>query len=223
MEEELIESEKKYRGLIETTYDLIYSLDKEGNFTFINDASKEILGYSPEDIIGKKTFRDFVPPPDLDAKTKLFEEGIKTGEGRKNSEARVINREGNIRYLLSNSYVTKNSKGNVTGLSGTAIDITERVEAENRVKYLNRVYAVLSNINQLIVRVNDREKILSEACRITVEDGKFRLSWIGFLNEGNGKIEPKYFYGELDGFSEGISADESGESEPFVKVIKEGT
>ncbi|MCI0715722.1 MAG: PAS domain S-box protein, partial [Chlorobi bacterium] len=33
----------------------------------------------------------------------------------------------------------------------------------------------------------------------------------------------KYFYGELDGFSEGISADESGESEPFVKVIKEGT
>jgi len=225
IEDELVESEKKYRGLIETTHDLVWSMNNEGSITYINDASKKVFGYSPEEIIGKKTFRDFVTPQDIEERTKVFEESIRSGSGRTQSETRAINREGKIRYLLSNSYVTRDSEGNVTGLSGTSIDITERVEAENRVKYLNRVYALLSNINQLIVRVNDREKVLSEACRIAVEEGKFKLAWIGFLNQSSGKIEVNYHHGSQDGYLESlnISINESEkEMGPIVRAFKEG-
>jgi diguanylate cyclase (GGDEF)-like protein len=47
---------------------------------------------------------------------------------------------------------------------------------------LNRVYAVLSGVNSLIVRVRDRAELFREACRIAVEDGQFRKVWIGVLD-----------------------------------------
>ena len=58
-------------------------------------------------------------------------------------------------------------------------DITERKRAERRIAYLNRVHAVLSGINSLIVRTHEREDLFAEACRIAVEAGGFRLCWIG--------------------------------------------
>jgi diguanylate cyclase (GGDEF)-like protein len=46
-----------------------------------------------------------------------------------------------------------------------------------RIQYLNRIYAVLSGINSLIVRVQDRGELLREACRLAVEHGHFRFAW----------------------------------------------
>ena len=60
-------------------------------------------------------------------------------------------------------------------------EIVERTRAEARVASLNRIYAVLSGINATIVRVHDRHELFTESCRIAVEQGKFRLAWIGLL------------------------------------------
>ena len=49
-------------------------------------------------------------------------------------------------------------------------DITERKRTAGRIVHLNRVYAVLSGINTLIVRVNDRDELFREACRIAVDE-----------------------------------------------------
>ena len=51
--EELKESERKYRTLVENTSDIIYYLDIMGNFTYINPAFERISGYKVEEIIGK--------------------------------------------------------------------------------------------------------------------------------------------------------------------------
>ena len=58
------------------------------------------------------------------------------------------------------------------------VDITEKKQAEVKISRLNRVYAVLSGINTLIVRVHDRDELFREACRIAVEHGKFGLAWL---------------------------------------------
>ncbi len=67
------------------------------------------------------------------------------------------------------------------GASKIARDITERKRTEQKIRHLNRVYAVLSSINALIVRVRDRDELFGEACRIAVEVGLFKLAWIGIL------------------------------------------
>jgi diguanylate cyclase (GGDEF)-like protein len=71
-----------------------------------------------------------------------------------------------------------------------AIDITQRKEAEQKIKRLNHVYAVLSGINSLIVRVPDIDELLKEACRIAVETGTFSMAWIGL-------IDPQTLNGEV--------------------------
>lgn len=67
------------------------------------------------------------------------------------------------------------------------IDITARKAAEERVVYLNRVYATLSGINSVIVRVRDRDTLFDEACRLAVGAGGFRMALITLAEEGTGK------------------------------------
>ena len=55
-------------------------------------------------------------------------------------------------------------------------DITERKESTDRIAYLNRVYAMLSGINTLIVRVSERDELFTQACRIAVQEGGFRMA-----------------------------------------------
>jgi diguanylate cyclase (GGDEF)-like protein len=64
----------------------------------------------------------------------------------------------------------------------TLQDVTEQKKVESKVSRLNRVYAVLSGINTLIVRVRTREELFREACRIAVEAGGFGMAWIGMLD-----------------------------------------
>lgn len=71
-------------------------------------------------------------------------------------------------------------------------------ENEGNIKRLNRVYAMLSSINTLIVRVRDREKLYRETCRIAVEEGGFRMALIALVDSGTGKIVPAASAGKND-------------------------
>jgi PAS domain S-box-containing protein len=74
------------------------------------------------------------------------------------------------------------------------LNITERRQAQARIVRLNRVYAMLSGINALIVRVRDRDELFSRACRIAVEAGAFKLAWIGVIDPQtlDGKVIASY-------------------------------
>src|SRR4029077_3847454 len=76
---------------------------------------------------------------------------------------------------------------------------TERKLAENRILSLNRVYAVLSGINTLIVRVRDRQELFDEACRIAVEDGNFGMAWIGEFDRTTLEVTPVAWKGMGEG------------------------
>ena len=60
-EDAVLESEEKYRTLVETSQDLIWAIDLEHRFTYVNDAVKAIYGYEPEEMIGRP-FTDFQSP-----------------------------------------------------------------------------------------------------------------------------------------------------------------
>jgi diguanylate cyclase (GGDEF)-like protein len=61
-------------------------------------------------------------------------------------------------------------------------------ERTSDIRRLNRVYAVLSGINNLIVRVRDRDELFREACRIAVEDGELRAAWLGIVDRSATEI-----------------------------------
>lgn len=64
----------------------------------------------------------------------------------------------------------------------------ERKSQQENIQRLNRIYAVLSAINTIIVRVHDRDKLFQEACDIAIDRGRFLLAWIGFFDPDNGEL-----------------------------------
>jgi len=91
------------------------------------------------------------------------------------------------------------------------IDVTERELMDRQLRKLNRTYAVLSDLNKLIVREREPQSILEGACRIAVEKGGFRMAWIGMVHP-----ETR----ELQAIASSCAEEDSGSS-PGVKVDDE--
>ncbi len=79
-------------------------------------------------------------------------------------------------------------------------EITERKRAETQIIRLNRLYAILSGINAAIVRIRNRQELYTEACRITVEHGHFRMAWIGSVDSKGTGLLPLAWSGFDEGY-----------------------
>ncbi len=79
-------------------------------------------------------------------------------------------------------------------------EIARRRQSERKVLQLNRLYAVLSRTSQSISHIRERDALFRAVCRIAVEDGLFRMAWVGTANPRTGAIEPAAFAGFEDGY-----------------------
>ena len=98
--------------------------------------------------------------------------------------------------VTGNAYPQKNR----TICIASVRDITHRKEAEERVLANRRLYVVLSQISEAIVRVRDLETLLVEICRIAVEYGHFRMVWVGLADKEKQVISPVAHAGFEDGY-----------------------
>ncbi|HQU14683.1 MAG TPA: EAL domain-containing protein [Gammaproteobacteria bacterium] len=87
------------------------------------------------------------------------------------------------------------------GLERRAAEIAEKTR---RVERLNRVYRVLSGINSALLRIREREALLTEACRIAVDQGGFQLAWIGMVDPESGDVVPTAWAGSGQDYVKGI-------------------
>jgi diguanylate cyclase (GGDEF)-like protein/PAS domain S-box-containing protein len=186
-EKTLRESEAKYQELIEQASDGIFVTDNQGNFLLTNTRYREMVGYAKDDLLRLNvalTYREEERgdlarriPQLRDAKSRLFE--------------RMMRRKDGTSFPVEISVCALSNETH----QGIVRDITERKGTEERIKRLNRVYAVLSGINALLVRARDRDELFREACRIAVETGKFRLAWIGAVERESMRVKPLAWHG----------------------------
>ncbi len=104
-------------------------------------------------------------------------------------------------------------------------DITERKAAEARIKYLNRVYAMLTGINALIVRVQDRDELFREACRVALETGEFLMSMLCMVDRHTMKIVPVASAGKgqslMSSIEDRLSKSETASTTMIALAIRE--
>ena len=136
-EEALRESQSKYQNLVETSHDLIWSVDAEGRFTFLNRAAQEIYGHEPEELIGRSFF-EIMDPEHYHHDVMRFRETIARSNEIKEAESHVLHRDGRKIILSANSMVLRDEHGTVTGVVGTSRDITARKQAEETIRDLSR-------------------------------------------------------------------------------------
>ncbi|MGO9014472.1 MAG: ATP-binding protein [Dissulfurispiraceae bacterium] len=82
--------------------------------------------------------------------------------------------------------------------------LEERKRAADRISRLNRLYSVLSKVNETIVRIHDSDELYYRVCRIAVEDGLFKMAWIGLIDPGSRIVKPVASYGDTDGYLNGV-------------------
>jgi PAS domain S-box-containing protein len=120
-------------------------------------------------------------------------------EGVYTAEFRIVLPDGEVRWVSSRGRCLYDADGTPAAMTGVDLDITERKRADERIRHLNRVYAVLSDINHAIVREPDLDRLLCEACRIAVETGGFTMAWIGLIEGDGRKLVRKAQFGADEG------------------------
>ncbi len=137
-DERLRESEERYRTLIETTRDLIYTADRKGSITYMNQALEKILGYTPHELNGK-SFAEILAPDFVDKARDIFRRAMK-GELIPVYEAEMIRKDGGRISLEFNAETLYDERGKPVGRFGIGRDITERKQAEEALKRSEEKY-----------------------------------------------------------------------------------
>jgi diguanylate cyclase (GGDEF)-like protein/PAS domain S-box-containing protein len=187
--DKLRESERRFSGLLGNVEMVSLMLDREARITYCNEYALRLTGWRREEVIGRNWFELFIPPEADDVKDSFAALLANLPEAL-HHENEILTRSGERRLIRWNNSVLRSGAGDVVGTASIGEDITEQKRAEIRIKRLNRVYAVLSQINALIVRVKGRGELFDGACRIAVAAGGFRMAWIGMVDRKAMKIEP---------------------------------
>jgi PAS domain S-box-containing protein len=132
-ERDLLNSEERYRDLVENALDIIYTQDLDGNYTSINKAAERITGYTKEEA-RTMNMRQVIAPGFLDQARQVIAAKI-AGEERSSYELEIVTKDGRPVQLDVNTRVVYED-GVPVGIQGIARDITERKNAEATARHL---------------------------------------------------------------------------------------
>jgi PAS domain S-box-containing protein len=138
-EKALAQSEEKFRSIVETTNEWIWAEDAEFRVTYTNPAIERILGYKPEEVLGRD-INDLLHEDDRE----LVDQDVRkwTTEGWSGLTLRWRHRDGTFRHLESNATPITGPDGEFAGWWGADRDVTERVELEDQLRQAQKMEAV---------------------------------------------------------------------------------
>jgi diguanylate cyclase (GGDEF)-like protein/PAS domain S-box-containing protein len=128
-----VQAEKRYRDLVETAHDLVWSIDPEGRWSYVNSASLSIYGYAPEEMIGR-SIREFHAPEYAESDAEALAD-ILLGKDLVQYETVHLDRQGRPHHLSFSAKAHCAPDGRIEKISGTARDISDKKAFEQRLSY----------------------------------------------------------------------------------------
>ncbi len=172
IENKLIESEKKYRHLIELAQEGVWVIDSEGYTTFVNPCMAEMLGYTGEEMTGKHIFC-FIDERHISIARNRLErrrQGVK-----EQHEFELRGKDGKRIYTIMSSSPVIDEEGNYNGAITLVKDITERKTMENSLNINNQIASVFLT--------SDSYEMYGEILEIILKVLNSEYGLFGFINE----------------------------------------
>jgi PAS domain S-box-containing protein len=156
VEEALQKSEERYRNIVETVNEGIWIFDSDIKVTYANDKMAEMLGYSPEEIIGKPGayFVDDEYKKYTELRTEKRKQGIDEVH-----ENKLVRKDGSTLWVLVNSKSIFDTIGKFAGILAMLTDITERKHVEEA---LREAYDKLQNQSEELQVSNEELRVQSD-------------------------------------------------------------
>ncbi|MES9845257.1 MAG: EAL domain-containing protein [Candidatus Sedimenticola sp. 6PFRAG5] len=161
--EELDNSKEAYRAILETSKDWIWSINLQGQHTYSNQAVKNILGYSEEELMSSGTI-DLIHMEDREYVKESLSSCIQKQEGWSSLVIRWRHKDGSYRYLESNAVPEINARGGLVGFRGVDRDITERKIQEEQIVHQAH-YDTLTDLPNRFLSMDRLSQLINEANR----------------------------------------------------------
>ncbi len=168
----LRESEERFRSLVETTSDWVWEMDRTGLYTYASPKVKDLLGYEPEELIGQTPF-DLMLPDEAERVGAIFRGRVASQRPFERLENINLHKDGRQVVLETSGVPILDVNGNLLGYRGIDRDITERVQAEERIERLNRLKEGLLRPDSL----DEKLKRIAEGV-VAIFEADFARIWI---------------------------------------------
>lgn len=184
-ERALIESEQKYRQLVEHANSIIIKMDLEGNLTFFNEYAQKFFGFTASEIMGRNVVGTIVPP---ELREMILEIPKDPAKYQVNENVNVTKDGQGVWVSWSNKPIL-NSKGQSVGTIAIGHDITERKQMEERFVQAEKLKAlgemaggVAHDFNNFLAAILGRAELMK--LYLTTHGGKDRRSSTKHLLNG---------------------------------------
>ncbi len=151
----LEKSEEKYRLIVETSNDIIFTVDKFQQFQFINNAFTRITGYTLDDVLN--TSADIYVHPEDKKKFEHLNDRMKRGELIKRLEYRIYSKSGDILYLSANIHPIFDDNGEILAIYASARDISEEIRVQMEKEKTEELYRRVVETSDDIIFICDLE------------------------------------------------------------------
>lgn len=220
--EHLERNERRFRSLIDASSDVIYLIDAQGIVRYRSASGQRVLGRPDSAVVGASGLRDLHTEDAAKVRAAMAQSLASPGVPIR-LDARVQRDDGAWRdvEVIGRNLLDDPAVG---GIILNLRDVTERKEAEHKIRRLNRVYAVLSSINSVISRTRDRQELFDQACRIAVEEGEFISAAVALHEAQAGRLVAVAQHGAFRGFAtQGLSTREDSPylSSTAVRAVRE--
>lgn len=182
-----------FRALVENSRGIIWLLDKDLRILFRSAFAPKVSGWTDDELTHVPMER--MHPDSVEAVKAVYAKALCSPGRVLPLEFKMLHKEG--WYICVEGTVTNLlDDPAVHGIVVNLHDITSRKRAEEKLLARSRLYYFLSKMNQAIVKAEDEPKLFGDACRIAVTAGKFRMAWIGRIDESGERVVPVCHAGE---------------------------
>lgn len=142
------QNEERFNQLAELTGSFAWEFNAEGQFTYLSPSVASVLGYQPEELVGRAHFYDLFPAAWREAWKAAFFEVFARKESFRNHENQLVTKSGELPWMNANGLPQIDADGRLLGYRGFNTDITERKRDEEQIYTLG---AIAESDNMMVV------------------------------------------------------------------------
>lgn len=210
LQNQLFEAKSELETTLYSIGDGVISVDLNGRIKLMNKTAENLTGWKETEAKGKmlsnvfKIINEHTRKKVENPVEKVLERGLVIGLA---NHTLLMMKDGTEIPIADSGAPIRDKKGTIRGVVLVFRDQSNERQLLNRISKLNRVYSIISDTNQAIIRIKNKKQLFKQACKIAVEEGGFVLAWMGMINKHPSKIKVAEAYGSNKGYLKYIDID----------------